>query len=831
MAPEPQPFVERISPEAAAKQTARRVALAGASGVLKLVGGPSEVTAFGEALRRQGIRPRTLSIADLDGAAPAGDAQVSIVELGKDDVPLAARLNAARGLIAAEQVLVLAFPSLEALEALALPTADLGAWSVATWVLARAGIDRTTMLREYVERVLPTWRALDLRGLVQAEGAERPLELLSVYQALRARKGPDFPLGSDGGGLARELAGARTAFVGGPGSGKTTLLRVEAIRAGEDFLAGRSNQVPFFDPVVASARRAGGLGEGIAARAAALSGLPIEEAVIDALRSGDARVFLDGLDESPSREDRRIVAQAVEELSAACPSTAIWVSSRATGYTDAPLRGFEVLTLDGFSRRDTERFVRAWFAEVTTSHGQSAATADEQTRALLSQIEASDRLKELATTPLLLTLIAVASRAAARLPDRRIELYEHIARVLLERWNDLRSIEPREDAARMSMSDAVRILGPLATWMMEHCPNGIAARADAERRVLEALGTDRQDTAPSLARRLLSVAADQVGLLSAIGPDQVQFTHRTFAEYFAARQLVRSNASLLERLKDPRWVFAPEHTEVVLLCAAQIGIVAVDDERLDAFVGTVLDAESRAESSLTVGVSAVLTGLLCEHPQLRSERRDALADALLRRWFGEQHTPEEWGRVGWHILRGRSSARDALDHAVRVASTKGSVAAWFQAEADETACGFRLLFLILLGSSDEAVARATEGMIGARPDGLHVVRLLGLQTALSLVLEGKSIAIRTLGERGVNPLLVAAMARLTAHGLRVCAAALDAEGRVVPQDQTPVLVGAGPVTRVERLPELPGFFVIEAGPPVADEIEVRLGDLKTVVKL
>src|SRR3990172_5173065 len=74
--------------------------------------------------------------------------------------------------------------------------------------------------------------------------------------------------------------------------------------------------------------------------------------------------------------------------------------------------------------------------------GESAAAyAAEQTRQLLQAIRASERIRELAINPLMLTVIAMVHRDRVKLPDRRAELYTEAVDVLLGKWEEAKGLQ------------------------------------------------------------------------------------------------------------------------------------------------------------------------------------------------------------------------------------------------------------------------------------------------------------------------------------------------------------------------------------------------------
>lgn len=149
-------------------------------------------------------------------------------------------------------------------------------------------------------------------------------------------------------------------------------------------------------------------------------------------------LLLDGLDEVPEADQRRVqVKAAVEKFAAAFPKMRILVTSRTYAYQnqDWKLRDFRETALMPFRTAQIRRFVEQWYAFVGQARRLSDADSQGRATVLNQAIERNPRLHELATRPLLLTLMAsLHAWRGGTLPDQREELYANAVDLLLDQW-------------------------------------------------------------------------------------------------------------------------------------------------------------------------------------------------------------------------------------------------------------------------------------------------------------------------------------------------------------------------------------------------------------
>ncbi len=115
------------------------------------------------------------------------------------------------------------------------------------------------------------------------------------------------------------------------------------------------------------------------------------------------------------------------------------MTSRPYAYRDpdAWLGGFEVRTLADFSPEQVQTFIKRWYEHVgQRDRSLGPINAGRYAAQLGAAVEQNPRLADLASRPLLLTLMASLHRwrEGGSLPERRQELYEASVGLLLDLW-------------------------------------------------------------------------------------------------------------------------------------------------------------------------------------------------------------------------------------------------------------------------------------------------------------------------------------------------------------------------------------------------------------
>jgi hypothetical protein len=307
------------------------------------------------------------------------------------------------------------------------------------------------------------------------------------------------------------------------------------------------------------------------------------------LRRGEAVIILDGLDEitgSTTREDIvREIETFIEDwingkgqtksqqlnkywwdlidfgIPVSTGGNQIIITSRIVGYHASPLRGnLTHVTIEPMRRVAVEHFCDTWtlaiYQQIRPNDPSEVIEriAANESQALKSAIYDPERprIRELASNPLLVTILGLVFHSRGSLPQHRAELYQLAMEILIEDWRK----------TGLSAEELIMVLSPLAAHIHQNYPTGLI-----EHRELKELVAKYLQESPSFRSRhqimhekvedFLRIVREDVGLLAARGEFLYGFLHLTFQEYLAALYLVGSEENageeIIARLGDPRW--------------------------------------------------------------------------------------------------------------------------------------------------------------------------------------------------------------------------------------------------------------------------------------
>ncbi|KNB52054.1 serine protease [Streptomyces caatingaensis] len=406
----------------------------------------------------------------------------------------------------------------------------------------------------YAKAIKARYSQLEVFGLDDLGEHEKRWDLDTAYLSLegesaRERTGPQ---------RVEDLLSSRPRAVlrGEAGAGKTTLVWWLASHAACQSLPEQLSALNGLVPFVVPMRRlaAQNISRPSPSQLPTLAGLLEDDPpngwagrVLDA---GRALLLVDGLDELP-RADRSPARAWLDELLRRYPETRCLVTVRPRAVEDDWLdwQGFEELRLLPMSDADIESFVRAWHDAVRLRHRDIGRLGEE----LIQEFQRNATLRDLARTPLLCAVIcALHRRRSGLLPHTRWSLYKAALAMLLGQRDAHRRIGAPE-GIEIEAEDAQQLLQRIAIWLVRNDRTELT-RKQAVRQIelaMRGLRHVRRYSADALMDHLLN----RSGLLQERATDSIQFIHRTFQDYLAAKEFQDSDSlhELLAHAAEEQW--------------------------------------------------------------------------------------------------------------------------------------------------------------------------------------------------------------------------------------------------------------------------------------
>ena len=313
------------------------------------------------------------------------------------------------------------------------------------------------------------------------------------------------------------------------------------------------------------------------------------------LSAGGALILLDGLDEVRDTDNSWVLRQ-IREFSQQFSQNQFVITCRiaAREYTFEQFTEVEIADFDDEQIAD---FSGKWF------RSKNDLIKAER---FLQKLREDAPILELATNPLLLTLLCLVFEDSGSFPINRAELYQTGVDVLLKKWDVKRNIEREQVYKRLSLKRKEDLLSQIARTTFE------AGNYFFKQREVERYITQYIQNLPDASTDLEVLELDSVAVLKSIEAQHglfverargiYSFSHLTFHEYFTARKIMTSCnpdaaddatlQGLVSHLSEKRWrevfllsVGMLDSADVLLqLMKAQIDGLLAGDEKLQQFL-------------------------------------------------------------------------------------------------------------------------------------------------------------------------------------------------------------------------------------------------------
>ena len=318
--------------------------------------------------------------------------------------------------------------------------------------------------------------------------------------------------------------------------------------------------------------------------------------VIDFLDSLKALILFDGFDEIVAKTRRDAVVSQLRTLALQLEQSRIVLTSR-TGEFNYHIENMAQFELTPLSRPQIASFVTRWLGP------------DDGDR-LLAQIEKSP-YNDTAIRPLTIAHLCAIYEKAGRIPDEPKTVYKKIVNLLLEEWDEQRSVKRESAYANFEIDRKSEFLANLAYVLTLSFKRSAYSKDDlvkAYEKIYDNFGLPRGE-----ASKVANELETHTGLFVQGGYETFEFSHKSLQEYLTAEFIVRLPA-------------VPSKGRLLLGLSNELAIAtAISSRPSQYFTHLVLDKFERLQPSFGF-IRAFVTRLLLEAPDFE---RSAIVGAAL----------------------------------------------------------------------------------------------------------------------------------------------------------------------------------------------------------
>ncbi|NEQ36273.1 MAG: NACHT domain-containing NTPase [Okeania sp. SIO3I5] len=322
--------------------------------------------------------------------------------------------------------------------------------------------------------------------------------------------------------------------LGKPGAGKTTFLKHLANQCNEGYL--KSDLVLIFITLREFALAEGQPNLLTYIQKRFQAGKVADQEVESLLRHGKFFLLLDGLDEVKAEENRRVINRICSFVQR-FPENRFVITCRIAA-REYVFDQFTEVEVADFTEEQIRDFVRKWF------RARVPREAKELTDKFHQKLNGNKPSKELASNPLLLTLLCLVFEELKSFPRKRSQLYQEGLELLLKKWDSKRNIERPELYKKLEPQQKEDLLSYIAYKTFAQAKL-FFAQEEVESYIIEYIRslpeaqTDPKELRLDSAAVLKGIEA-QHGILVERAKGIYSFSHLTFQEYFTARYIVNS---------------------------------------------------------------------------------------------------------------------------------------------------------------------------------------------------------------------------------------------------------------------------------------------------
>jgi predicted NACHT family NTPase len=309
------------------------------------------------------------------------------------------------------------------------------------------------------------------------------------------------------------------------------------------------------------------------------------------LKQGKFLILLDGLDEIKTSDSKRSLQQ-IQDFSNRFAKNIFAITCRIAA-KEYMFEKFTEVEVTDFEDRQIATFSYQWFQSKNDLF---------KAENFINELQEKPGIRELASSPLLLTLLCLVFGESGSFPPNRSELYKEGLDVLLKKWDVTRNVERHQIYQKLSLKRKEDLLSQIALDTFEK-GTYFFKQKEVERYITQYIrnlpnANIEEEALPLDSEAVLKSIEAQHSLLVERAKGIYSFSHLTFHEYFAARKIVTSANSdaLVQKIvtytTDKRW------REVFLLTVGMLESADLFLEAMKEYIDSILSEDELLQNFL-----------------------------------------------------------------------------------------------------------------------------------------------------------------------------------------------------------------------------------------
>lgn len=383
---------------------------------------------------------------------------------------------------------------------------------------------------------------------------------------------------------------SKLMILGKPGAGKTTFLKFLALRCIEGGL--RAQHIPLFITLKDFAELSNQ--SSLLDYLIQLINYPNKPDIEQLLNEGRFLILLDGLDEV-KEEDSNLILNSIKEFTIQYHKNSYVITCRIAAQ-EYIFENFTEAEIADFNGEQITNFINKWFKSKNNLI---------KYKEFISELEKNKPVQDIATNPLFLTLLCLVFEEFGKFPSNRSKLYEEGLDILFKKWDSKRNIKRNQVYKYLSLRRQKDLLSQFALETFER-GNYFFKQEHIEIYIIQYMSnimapSNVQEELDLDSEGIIKLIESQNGLLIERAKGIYSFSHLSFHEYFAAKEIYipskpdRKQNEMLEylvtKITEKRWreiflltVGMLESADYFLkLMKSQIDMLFVSDEALQQF--------------------------------------------------------------------------------------------------------------------------------------------------------------------------------------------------------------------------------------------------------